>query len=67
MRFLILEISIQYQRKPARCHRTTVSGVTTKSACFSRTRTDEKQPEEPVEYVKPWARMTPFQHGQRLA
>ncbi len=32
--FLTLEISIQYQRKPARCYRTTVSGVTTKSACF---------------------------------
>jgi len=33
-RFLTLAISIQYQRKPARCYRTTVSGVTTKSACF---------------------------------
>jgi len=26
-----------------------------------------KQPEEPVEYLKPWARMTPFQHGKLLA
>ena len=26
--------TLQYQRKPARCQRTTVSGVTTKSACF---------------------------------
>ena len=34
MGFLTLEISIQYQRKPARCQRTTVSGVTTKSGCF---------------------------------
>src|SRR5215472_12870024 len=32
--FLTLEINFQYQQNPARCHRTTVSGVTTKSACF---------------------------------
>jgi len=31
---LALEISRQYKRKPARCHRTTVSGVTTSSDCF---------------------------------
>ena len=29
-----LEISLQYIRKPARCQRTTVSGVTTRRACF---------------------------------
>src|SRR5258706_16241131 len=29
-----LEISFQYNRKPARCHWTTVSGLTTISACF---------------------------------
>jgi len=29
-----LEISLQYIRKPARCQRTTVSGVTTMRACF---------------------------------
>jgi len=33
-RLLALEISRQYQRKPARCHWTTVSGVTTMSVCF---------------------------------
>lgn len=27
-------ITLQYQRNPALCHRTTVSGVTTRSACF---------------------------------
>ena len=32
--FLILEISLQYRRQPARCHRVTVSGVTTMRACF---------------------------------
>lgn len=32
--FLALEISRQYKRKPARCHRTTVSSVTTMSDCF---------------------------------
>ena len=32
--FLTFEITLQYQRNPARCHRTTVSGVTTRSACF---------------------------------
>src|SRR5215472_13766531 len=32
--FLTFEINFQYQRNPPRCHRTTVSGVTTKSACF---------------------------------
>jgi hypothetical protein len=26
-----------------------------------------EQPEEPVEEIKPWARMTPFQHGKLLA
>jgi VWFA-related protein len=31
---LALEISRQYKRKPARCHRTTVSGVITMSDCF---------------------------------
>jgi hypothetical protein len=31
---LALEISRQYKRKPARCHRTTVSGVTTIRDCF---------------------------------
>ncbi len=31
---LSTEINSQYQRNPARCHRTTVSGVTTESACF---------------------------------
>jgi hypothetical protein len=29
-----LEISFQYKRKPARCQRITVSGVTTIRACF---------------------------------
>src|SRR5215469_10521422 len=32
--FLTFEIILQYQRNPARCHRTTVSGVTTRRACF---------------------------------
>ena len=32
--FLTLEITLQYHRNPARCQRTTVSGVTTESACF---------------------------------
>jgi hypothetical protein len=32
--FWTLEISLQYIRKPARCQRTTVSGVTTRRACF---------------------------------
>src|SRR5208337_2359409 len=30
---LTFEISLQYKRKPDRCHRTTVSGVTTMRAC----------------------------------
>lgn len=33
-RFLILEIMLQYMRKPARCQRTTVSGATTSSNFF---------------------------------
>src|SRR5262249_18293702 len=32
--FRTFEINVQYQRNEARCHRTTVSGVTTTSACF---------------------------------
>ena len=31
---LVLEITFQYKRKPARCHRTTVSGVTIMRDCF---------------------------------
>jgi hypothetical protein len=31
--FRTFEISLQYQRNPARCHRTTVSGVTKRRAC----------------------------------
>src|SRR6516164_1986010 len=34
MGFLVFEIILQYQLNPARCQRTTVSGVTTRSACF---------------------------------
>ena len=34
MGFLVFEIILQYQRNPARCQRITVSGVTTRSACF---------------------------------
>ena len=33
-RRLTLEIRRQYRRKPARCQRTTVSGVPTRRACF---------------------------------
>src|SRR5258708_3728329 len=33
-RVLTLEVSFQYTRKPARCQRSTVSGVTTRRACF---------------------------------
>ena len=32
--FRTFEIRLQYQRNPARCHRTTVSGVTTMRTCF---------------------------------
>src|SRR6202051_2448857 len=32
--FFTFEISLQYSRKPTRCHRTTVSGVTTMRAFF---------------------------------
>ena len=35
-RLRALEISRQYKRKPARCHRTTVSGVTMIRDCFHR-------------------------------
>ena len=31
---IVLEVSFQYKRKPARCQRNTVSGVTTMRACF---------------------------------
>src|SRR5258708_39809550 len=32
--FLTFEIRLQYSRNPARCHRTTVSGVTTRTDFF---------------------------------
>lgn len=36
---LALEINLQYKRKPARCQRTTVSGVTMMSDCFQPNQT----------------------------
>src|ERR1700694_3048038 len=38
-----LEMSLQYIRKPVRCQRTRVSGVTSMRACFHLTRIDERR------------------------
>jgi hypothetical protein len=47
---LSTEINSQYQRNPARCHRTTVSGVTTESACFQPApEPANEEPEKPAE------------------
>ena len=65
---LALEISLQYKRKPARCHRTTVSGVTTMRDCFHtdqnrRTATQKSLSNRPILGL----RMPTLQHGELLA
>jgi hypothetical protein len=62
-----LEISLQYIRKPARCQRTTVSGVTTRRACFhpDQTRRAITQ-KELIEKPETRARMSTLQHDELL-
>jgi hypothetical protein len=45
--FLTLEISFQYDRKPARCQRTTVSGVTMMRDCFQPDQTRRANIQKP--------------------
>ena len=62
------EISFQYMRKPARCQRTTVSGVTMMDRLLpSRPQPTDGNPEELVKQIESRPRTTPFQHGQLLS
>src|SRR5215469_6078384 len=57
-----LEIILQYQRNPARCHRTTVSGVTTRSACFQpdqhRRMSSQKSLSNKYNFGRGWCRLS---------
>src|SRR5205823_777301 len=44
--FLAFEIKLQYSRKPARCQRTTVSGVTTRRDCFQSEQNRHASPQK---------------------
>ena len=66
--FLTLEISLQSKRKPTRCHRTTVSGVTMMRDSFHpdqnrRTATQK----DPIEEVELGSWMPALQYGELLA
>src|SRR5215510_13248673 len=65
--FLAFEIKLQYSRKPARCQRTTVSGLTSTRACFQALQ--KRQSEYPEDFVKrshPGSGMFALQHTQLL-
>jgi hypothetical protein len=61
------EISLQYIRKPVRCQRTTVSGVTDDEGLLpSRPDPSSDYPEELIEEAKARSRMSTLQHGELL-
>ena len=65
---LALETNPQYSRKPPRCQRTTVSGVTHDEGQLpTGPDSPSNYPEEPVEGTKVRPRMAPFQHDKLLA
>ena len=67
-RVLAREISFQYKRNPARCQRTTVSGVTMRRECLpSRPKSPNDDPEELIEEADARARMSTLQNGELLA
>ena len=66
-RVLALEISLQYKRNPARCQRTTVSGVTMMRECLqARPDPPSYHPEELIEEADARAGMPALQHGELL-
>jgi len=66
--FLILEISFPYKRKPARCHRTTVSGVTMMRDCFQPDQTRRETTQKSLSKVLSLGRRCrPIQHGELLS
>ena len=63
----MLEISLQYKRKPARCQRTPVSGVTNDEGLLpTRPDSPSNYPEEFIEEAedRPWT--APLQHSELL-
>jgi hypothetical protein len=68
MGFLGFEITVQYQRNPARCHRTAVSGVTTSSASFQPDQQRRTSSQKSLSNrSEPWAPMTSLEHDELLA
>src|SRR6201987_2561274 len=65
--FLAFEIKLQYSRKPARCQRTTVSGLTSTRDCFQAPqKTTGEYPEDFVNRSHPGSGMLALQHRQLL-
>ncbi len=62
-----LEISFQYKRNPARCHRTTVSGVTIMRFLLpAGPNSPSNYPEELIEETEDRPRTAPLQHSELL-
>jgi hypothetical protein len=64
--FRTLEICRQYIRKPDRCQRTTVSGVTRMRESFQADQTLSDYPEKLIEQAEDRARMSTFQRDELL-
>ena len=67
-RVLALEISLQYKRNPARCQRTTVSGVTMMRECFQADQTRPATTQKSLSKRPTLGRgCLTLQHGELLA
>jgi hypothetical protein len=65
--FLSFEIIFQYQRNPARCQRTTVSGVTTRRDCFQPDQHRRTSSQKSLSNQSSLGvRMTPLEHDELL-
>src|SRR5215831_6067069 len=63
--FLPFEIKLQYSRKPARCQRTTVSGLTSTRDCFQAPKKRRANTQK-ILSTAPIRGMLALQHGQLL-
>src|SRR5215831_7985995 len=63
--FLAFEIKLQYSRKPARCQRTTVSGLTSTRDCFQAPQKRRANTQK-ILSTAPIRGMLALQHGQLL-
>src|SRR5215469_1527362 len=65
--FLAFEIKLQYSRKPARCQRTTVSGLTSTRDCFQAPQKRRANTQKILSTAShPGSGMLALQHGQLL-